>query len=98
MSGITQKIAKKVGDKPPYPLYEIPFTFRGEERFIHYTLYRNHDDSVGSGSWLKCNEVRPDGAEVYDPCICCPDMNAVEELAMRALIVADVSKPGNSIG
>ena len=97
MSALFQKIAKEVGDRPPYPLYEIPFKFRNENRHINYTLYRNSDGSVGSGSWLKCLGVRPEGFAEWDSCVCCPEPTTVEEIAMLSSVVADVAIPGKAI-
>lgn len=97
MSGIFQNVAKIVGNEIPFPVYEVPMRFRGDMRIVQYTLFRKDEKTVGSNGWFKCQELRYPESNIWDPCLCCPELNYVEEIAMMAIISADASIPGSPI-
>ena len=89
------RVAKRVGDKMPYPLYKMPYQFRGIKRTLKYALYTD-EGKVLVDFWLTCldkYEARPD----LEFCLCCPDFSAGEHMVAVAAIVADAVVPGEPV-
>ncbi len=96
-AGIEQPIAKWIGTRPPYPIYAVPFRFRGEQRVLEYTLFLLDDRTVGSASWLRCVAETAEEREPWHSCACCPEFTAAEDLAVLAAVAADVTQPGDPL-
>jgi hypothetical protein len=96
-SGIEQPIAKWIGTRPPFPVYAMPFRFRGEDRTLEYALFVMDDKTVGSASWLRCIAATEDQRDPWFACDCCPEFTTVEDLDVLAAVAADVAKPGDPL-
>jgi hypothetical protein len=89
-------MSKPYEKTPPFTVHKVPFVLRGETRVIEYSLYVGDDGERHSTAWFGCK---------YGNCLvseetnwecpnpdCDPDMDPVEDLAMKAAVAADAER------
>ncbi len=96
-AGVEQPIAKLIGTRPPYPVYAMPFEFRGDQRVLEYALFVLDDERVGSASWLRCIAASEDQRDPYFSCDCCPEFTEAENLFVLAAVAQNATKPGDPL-
>jgi hypothetical protein len=89
-------VSKPYETTPPFTVYRVPFVLRGEARVIEYSLVIDDLGERRSTAWFgckygNCRVSEATGWECPD-LDCDPDIDAVEDLAMKAAVAADAEK------